>query len=72
MILFGVRSVLLTKVETTDGEFMVLTKRKYLFFFDIPRSSVMPYRTTKFIAIGGLQIQFNTPDPGVMREWHEC
>ncbi len=31
----------------------------------------MPYRTTKFIAIGGLQIQFNTPDPGVMREWHE-
>jgi hypothetical protein len=62
---------LLTKVETEDGEFMVLTKTKYLAFFDVPRSSVMPYRTAKFVATPGFQVRYSTSDPAVLREWHE-
>jgi hypothetical protein len=62
---------LLSKVETEDGEFVVLTKTKYLVVFDVPRSSVMPYHTAKFAATPGFQVRYSTSDPTVLREWHE-
>lgn len=62
---------LLTKVETKDGNFIVLTKTKYLFFLDLPRSSVMPYGGPQFVATPGFQIHYTTSDPAVLREWHE-
>jgi len=66
-----VNTNLLTKVESEDGEFMVLTKTKYLVFLDIPRSSVMPYHTAKFAGLPGFAVRYNTSDAAVMREWHE-
>ena len=62
---------LLTKVETEDGTFMVLTKQRYLVLFNMPRSSVMPFEAKKFVATPGLQIQYNTSDSAVLREWHD-
>jgi hypothetical protein len=62
---------LLTKVETEDGEFMVLTKTKSLFFFSAPRSSVMPFRGAKFVATPGFQIQYTTCESAALQEWHE-
>ncbi len=62
---------LLTKVETEDGTFMILTKIRYLVLFNVPRSSVMPFKATKFVGTPGLQIQYNTSDTAVLSEWHE-
>lgn len=61
---------LLTKVETENGTFMVLTKVRYLFFFHMPRSSVMPYNTAQYVSTPGFQVQYNTVDPRVLSEWH--
>jgi hypothetical protein len=62
---------LLTKVETEDGTFMVLTKTRYFFFFSMPRSSVMPFDAPNFSSTPGFQIQYNTSDSVVLVEWHE-
>lgn len=62
---------LLTKVETEDGAFMVLTKTRYAFFFSMPHSSVMPFDAAKFSSTPGFQIQYNTSDSVVLVEWHE-
>lgn len=62
---------LLTKVETEDGTFMVLTKTRYFFFFSMPRSSVMPFDAANFSSTPGFQIHYNTADAIVLVEWHE-
>jgi hypothetical protein len=61
---------LLTKIETEHGTFMVLTKMRYLLFFHMPRSSVMPYHTAQFVATPGFQVHYNITDPKVLGEWH--
>jgi hypothetical protein len=61
----------LTKIETDEGDFIVLTKIRYLGFLKMPRSSVMPFKTAQFLAIPGFQIHYNTSDPNILREWHE-
>jgi membrane-associated HD superfamily phosphohydrolase len=62
---------LFTRVETEYGTFTVLTKIRYLVFFNMPRSTVMPFKATKFVATPGLMVQFNTSDSVVLSEWHE-
>ena len=58
------------EIETNKGMFMVLTKIRYLVFFKMPRSSVMPFKVADFVAVR-FQIQYTTSDPKVLWEWHE-
>jgi len=64
-------NTLFSNVKTEDGEFMVLTKSRYLFVFNIPRSSVMPARAGEYVARPGFQVRYNTTDPAIVQEWHE-
>ena len=66
----NVNKDLLTKIETANGTFMVLTKTRYLFFFNMPRSSVMPQGAAQFVATPGFQVHYNTVDARVLSEWH--
>lgn len=62
---------LLTKVETKDGMFIVLTKTRYITLFTMPRSSVMPFDVAQFVSTPGFQIRYNTSDFAILSEWHE-
>jgi hypothetical protein len=59
------------KIETDEGTFMVLTKIPYLGFLKMPHSSVMPFKTSQFVATLRFQINYSTSDPQVLHEWHE-
>jgi hypothetical protein len=61
----------LSKVDTSEGSFMILTKVRYLGLLNMPRSSVMPYGTGEFATTPGFQIHYNTSDSKVLDEWHE-
>jgi hypothetical protein len=60
---------LLTKVETIEGDVMVLTKTRYLFFLGIPRTSVMPWRAGELPSLG-IQFQWTTNNPGALESLH--
>lgn len=62
---------LLSKVESGDDTIMVLTKIRYLLFFHVPRSSVMPFKVTEFVVGHKFQVQYNTSDLEVLNEWHQ-
>jgi hypothetical protein len=62
---------LLTKIESEHGTFMVLTKIRYLLFFQMPRSSVMPYGPVQFAATSGFMVQYKTVESTVLSEWHD-
>ena len=62
---------LLDYVEVNNREFMVLTEKRYLIFFKIPRVVVMPYKSKEFVEQGGIQIHLNTSNRDVLTEWHE-
>ena len=62
---------LLTKVETENGTFVVLTKTRHLVLFNTPHSSVVPLEARKFVAKPRFQVRYNTPKTAVLSEWHE-
>lgn len=61
----------LTKIETEVNSFIVFTKTRYLVFFYMPRTSVMPYEAVKFAHSSGFQIRYNTSNQEILEEWHE-
>jgi hypothetical protein len=61
---------LISKVEAEDGTFIVVTKSRYLGFFAMPHSSIMPYDVKKFVVAPGFQIHYTTSDPKVLAKWH--
>ena len=63
-------ATLLDKVPTPQGEFMVITKTRFLFFFDRPRTSVMPMGLREFGRRLGFQARYRTSDPSILAELH--
>ncbi len=61
----------LDRVQTTQGEVIVITKVKFLFFFNRPRTSVMPMGTSDFGKRIGFQVRFNTSDEEILKQLHE-
>ena len=59
----------LTKVETQEGDVMVLTKTSYLFFSSMPRTSVMPSRVGK-LGRRGVQFHWTTSNPNALEGLH--
>jgi hypothetical protein len=62
---------LLDKVHTLDGDVIVTTKTKFLYFFNRPHTSVMPYGFSEFGRKLGFQARYNTSDPAILAELHE-
>ena len=62
---------LLTKVDAEGDSFIVFTKTRYLVFFCMPRTSVMPYKAMKFAHSPGFQVRYNTSNPEILEKWHE-
>ncbi len=61
----------LSRIETNQGGFIVTTKVRYFGFLEMPRSSVMPFKTSEFLSNPGFQVHYNTSDPNILHEWHE-
>lgn len=59
----------LTNVETLEGEVAVITKTRFLFFFNSPRTSVMP---SSLMELGekGIQFQWATSSPTSLERLH--
>lgn len=64
-------STFLDNVPTPQGEVIVITKTRFLFFFQRPRTSVMPMGFSEFGRRIGFQARYNTSDPRVLAEFHE-
>jgi len=60
---------LFAKVETHEGDVMVLTKTHYLLFLNMPRTSVMPAQAGK-LGSRGVQFHWTTSDPTVLEGLH--
>ena len=58
-----------TKIETHEGDVMVLTKTRYLFFLSIPRTSVMPTRMGE-LGRRGVQFHWTTGNPSALQHLH--
>jgi hypothetical protein len=63
--------VLLSKIETSEGPAIVMTKTKYMFLLSMPRTSVMPFDAGAFASQPGFQVRYNTSDPAKLHELHE-
>jgi hypothetical protein len=61
---------LLDKVPTVQGEIMVITKTRFLFFFSRPRTSVMPMGLSEFGRKLGFQAIYRTSDPDILADFH--
>lgn len=64
-------STLLDRVPTPQGEVIVITKTNYLFFFQRPRTSVMPMGLSDFGRRIGFQARYKTSDPGILADFHQ-
>jgi hypothetical protein len=64
-------STLLDRVLTPQGEIIIITKDRFLFFFNKPRTSVMPIGFSDFGRQAGFQARYNTSDPEILQEFHE-
>lgn len=64
-------TTLLDRVSTAQGEVIVSTKVKYLFFFHRPRTSVMPMGLSEFGRRIGFQARYKTSDPGILADFHQ-
>jgi|SRR5579863_5189983 len=62
---------LLTKVETPEGQAIVLTKTRHMFLLKLPRSNVMPFNAGTFVNQPGFQVRYNTSDPAKLQELHD-
>jgi hypothetical protein len=58
-----------TKVETHEGDVVVLTKTRYLLFLSIPRTSVMPSRVGQLGRLG-VQFRWTTSEPDDVEALH--
>jgi hypothetical protein len=61
---------LLDRVPTLQGDFTIITKSRFCFFFTRPRTSVMPYGFSEFGRRLGFQTRYNTSDPEILAEFH--
>lgn len=61
---------LLDKVPTPDGEIMIITKTRQLFFFTKPRTSIMPMGLSDFGRRLGFQAVYRTKDPDILKQFH--
>jgi hypothetical protein len=59
----------LTRVQTREGEVLVITKTRYLLVFSVPRTSIMPWRVEK-LARSGVQFQWSTKDRNLLERLH--
>ena len=64
-------NTLLDRVPTLDGDIIVITKTKFLYFFNRPHTSVMPYGLSEFGRKLGFQARYNTSDPAILAKLHE-
>jgi len=64
-------STFLDNVPTPQGEVIVITKTRFLFFFQRSHTSVMPMGFSEFGRRIGFQARYNTSDPSVLAEFHE-
>jgi hypothetical protein len=62
---------LLDRVETFQGDIMIITKIKYLVFGRRPRTSVMPMGFGDFGRRLGFQARYRTDDEAILREFHD-
>ena len=62
---------LLDRVHTSKGDIIVITKDRFLFFFNRSRTSIMPYKISDFGTKIGFQVRYNTSDVNILQELHE-
>jgi hypothetical protein len=58
-------------VPTAQGEIIIITKTRHLFFFTKPRTSVMPMGLSEFGRRPGFQAVYRTTDSSVLQQFHE-
>jgi hypothetical protein len=59
----------LTRVQTREGEVVVMTKTRYLLVFSVPRTSIMPWRVEQ-LGRSGVQFQWTTKDRNLLERLH--
>jgi hypothetical protein len=64
-------TTLTDRVPTPDGDIIVTTKTRFLFFLHRRHTSVMPFGLSEFGRQLGFQVHYNTSDPDVLAELHE-
>ena len=58
-------------LDTKEGEVHVLTKKKWLFIFPMPHTSITPRSGTKLKSLGTL-IKWTTDNPEKLKSLHEA
>jgi hypothetical protein len=58
-------------IPTPNGDIIVMTKTRFLCFFNRPHTSVMPFGLSEFGRRLGFQVVYNTSDPDILAELHE-
>jgi hypothetical protein len=56
---------------TPQGDVVVITKTRFYFFFNRPRTSVMPIGFSEFGRQLGFRARYNTNDPRILAEFHK-
>ncbi|MBZ5543623.1 MAG: hypothetical protein LAO07_08085 [Acidobacteriia bacterium] len=59
----------LTRVQTREGEVVVMTKTRYLLVFSVPRTSIMPWQAED-IGRMGVQFHWATKDRNLLEQLH--
>ena len=59
------------RMPTLNGDIIVTTKTRFLFFLNRPHTSVMPFGLSDFGRQLGFQVHYNTSDPNVLAELHD-
>ncbi len=62
---------LLDEVSTLQGDVIIITKTRYCFFFNRPRTSVMPSGLSEFGRRLGFQARYRTSDPAILADFHD-
>jgi len=62
---------LIDKIPTLKGDIIVMTKTRFLYFFNRPHTSVMPFGVSEFGRKLGFQVRYNTSNPDVLTEFHK-
>lgn len=58
------------RVETPQGNVLVITKTRFYLFFQRPRTYVLPEGFSEFGRQRGFQARYNTVDPQILAEFH--
>lgn len=59
------------EVTTLQGDVMIITETRYCFFFNRPRTSVMPVGLSRFAMKLGFQARYRTSDPTILADFHD-